>query len=114
MGDDGRLRELREALIFGDPLDERARLDLLAILERAGPERRRGRPADKRLRLRAGIVGALVEKHGMPPKAALCAAAPDASEREWTNIERTYRAMRATGDTVHVPERLVREALRRK
>lgn len=108
---DERLRELREALIFGDPLDERARLDLLAILERAGAEPRRGRPADHQLRQRAAVVGVLHQQHAVPLKSAIFAAAPDASERDRRNIERTYRTLRASGETIRVPEIVAREAL---
>lgn len=107
---DERLRELREALIFGDPLDERARLDLLAVLERAGVEPRRGRRADCILRQRAGVVGVLHEQDGIPIKSAIFAAAPAASEREHQNIERTYRALRASGETVRVAGPGVRAA----
>lgn len=111
MVSDERLRELREALIFGDPLDERARLDLLAILERAGVEPRRGRPTDKLLRRRAGVVGVLHEQHGIGLKQALFAAAPTASWRERERLRAAYHALQAKGETVRVPERAARAAL---
>lgn len=108
-----RLRELREALLWGDPLDERARLELLGVLEFAMQRRPtpRGRPPDQALRSRAAIVGVLHERHGVALKAALFAAAPNAGEKERGNIERTYRALRAANETVKVAERLVRDAL---
>lgn len=108
-----RLRELREAILWNDPLSESQRLELLGVLDYLSTQRARGRPADQALRNRAGVVGVLRDRHGLPLKVAIYAAAPDASEREHESVKRTYHALRSSGEAVRVPERLVRDALAR-
>jgi hypothetical protein len=106
-----RLREIREALLFGDAIDGDMRLELLAVIERSDLARpRRGRRMDEALRRRAGVVGVLHERHGVTLKAALTAAWPEASGSQRAGLERAYRRLRNVS-TVKVPERLVRAAL---
>lgn len=105
-----RLLELKEALLFGDPLDSAARLDLLQVIEALRAHRPRGRPATD-VHTRAAIVGVLIEQHGVATKAALFAAAPHASAARRQSIERTYRSMRRSGEAIGVPAHLVKAAL---
>jgi hypothetical protein len=108
-----RLRELKEALLLGDPLDPQQRFELVGLLEYLSQQHqpRPGRPVDQALRRRAGVVGVLHDKHGVPLKAAIFAAAPTATPRERSSVERVYRALRASADRVEVPERAIRAAL---
>lgn len=110
-----RLREIREALLFGESLGLAMRLELLALLERAGElaPARRGRPADQALRTDAAVVGVLHENCGIALKAAIFAAAPSASAAQRSSIERTYRTLRSSGETVYAPALRVRAALGR-
>jgi hypothetical protein len=108
-----RLLQLREALLFGDPLDAEARLELLRLVEHAAGARRPGRPANTAMRTAAAVVGVLVENHGIPVKAALTAAAPRASATERRSIERTYRELRSSGQAIQVSRLVVEPALKR-
>jgi hypothetical protein len=58
------------------------------------------------------VVGVLHDRHSVPLKAAIFAAAPTATPRERASVERVYRALRAADERVEVPERAVRAALR--
>jgi hypothetical protein len=107
-----RLRDLKVALLLGDPLDAQERLEMVAIIEYVSQHLPavRGRPGTP-VRVRAGVVGVLHAKHGIPLKTALFAAAPQADARGRASIERTFRAMRAADEKVEVPEAAVRRAL---
>lgn len=114
-----RLRQIKEALLLGDPVDEALRFELVGLIEylSASLPNPRGRPANAEQRLRAGVVGVLHEKHGMKLELALNVACEGSSEADRAadrdRLKAVYRRLRATGETVRVPERLVIATLAR-
>jgi hypothetical protein len=110
-----RLRDLAWCLRT-NLLTSQDRGDLLSLVSSAiAVEERRstgGRPVTETREV-AAVVGVLCEKHGAALKAALSAAAPDASAAKRASIERTYRALRSSGETVYAPALRVRGALAR-
>lgn len=115
-----RLREIREALIFGEQLDGDTRLELLAALETliALQPSPRGRPADPALRRRAGVVGVLHQRHGLKLELALnIVGLRDGPEEERARDRKAllgaFRRLKASGEPVRVPERDVSAALAR-
>lgn len=114
-----RLRQLKEALLLGDPIDDRLRIELVGYLELLGSiiPAPRGRPVNSQLRQRAGIVGVLHVTHGMKLELALNVAAVGATEderaRDRKSLRDAYMKLKRTGERVPVPERLVIAALAR-
>jgi hypothetical protein len=70
--------------LFGDALDAEtaSTFSQCSQDEALGGCRAAGRPIDRTLQRRASVAGVLVEKHHVPLKAAIFAAAPDASDSE--------------------------------
>ena len=113
-----RLREIREALLFGEPIDGETRLELLALLEFATARlpAPRGRPIDADLRRRAGVVGVLHVKHRLKLELALnIVGRADGTERDRARdrerLRYAFRKLKASGEAVRVPERDVTRAL---
>jgi hypothetical protein len=117
--DRGRLRELKEALLLGDPVDDRLRFELVGLLEyvAATLPNPRGRPQNEALRQRAGVVGVLHERHGMKLELALNIVAEGSTEaaktRDRDGLRAAYRRMKASPQRVLVPERVVIATLAR-
>lgn len=114
-----RLRQIKEALFLGDPVDEALRFELVGLLEylAASIPNPRGRPANTRLRQRAGVVGVLHERHGMKLELALNVVAEGPTEaarkRERKSLMDAYSKLKASAQRVLVPERDVIRALAR-
>lgn len=80
---------------------------------------RRGPKIDPQRRLCAGIVGVLIEKHGIKKDAAvsamvnLKAGTEDQRRKRRGAIYRAHTELNASGENIRVPERLVNAALAR-
>ncbi len=120
-----RLEQIEAALRRGDPLDDRARRDVLRLIDHVAFRHlqetwsHRGRRADPTMKLCAAIVHELHAHHGIKIEAAVSAmvredfGTEDARRKLRQNIERAHRTLNASGTKYPVAERLVREALAR-